>query len=234
MKKLYLLMAILCLCIAAVGCGSQGAQAAPTLAVNAEGEATITPDMGYVTYVVETESSTAKGTQQLNRKKSDAIEGALLKLGIEEGDIATVDYSLWPDYTYSGSTRRLRAYVCRNTVTVAVKDLNLLGDVMDTAIADNSCRIQSTEFTVKDPAAASAEALKAAVKNARTEAEAMAAASGKVLGDVVMVSDSQIKDSSVVYDSYLEAEALLSDKNAGISTGDIRFCATVSVVYKLK
>ena len=48
------------------------------------------------------------------------------------------------------------------------------------------------------------------------------------------VNVSQIKDSSVVYDSYLEAEALLSDKNAGISTGDIRFCATVSVVYKLK
>ena len=58
---------------ALAGCGTSAGTAERTIVVSATGQASASPDMGYVTYQVVTESSGAQDAQQRNQEKSAAI-----------------------------------------------------------------------------------------------------------------------------------------------------------------
>ena len=210
---------------ALAGCGTSAGTAERTIVVSATGQASASPDMGYVTYQVVTESSGAQDAQQRNQEKSAAIAQAIIALGVEEKDLVTVDYHLGPDYQYVNNKQTLRAYT--------VREIDKMGAVMEAAVPDNGSQLQSVSFDVSDKTAAYTAALGDGAAKAKSKAEAMAAAGGVTLGEVVTLTDSVSYDPYPIYGATAKQE-LAADTAAGISAGDLTVTVQVSAVYRIR
>src|SRR5688500_11323256 len=69
-----------------------------TIRVSGVGEATAKPDLATVNFAVETTGRTAQEAGQQNAALMDRVIRALLAAGVERDDIATSNYSLYPEY----------------------------------------------------------------------------------------------------------------------------------------
>ena len=118
-----------------------------------------------------------------------AIIEAIKAMGIDTKDIKTVGIDLSPQYSNS-STPKITGYRMSQQLQVTVRDLDKAGDVVDTATAKGATEVNGLWFEVGDPAGPMDEARAAAIAQARTSAQKMAAAAGVSLGAVVSISES--------------------------------------------
>jgi hypothetical protein len=121
-----------------------------------------------------------------------SVVAAIRKLGIEEKDIATSAVSLNPvwDYSNSGAAPRIRGYQLNNIVTVTVRDLDVLGDVLDDGVVAGATSVEGITFDVADRTAAEAKAREAAVADAKAKAETLASGVGVRVTGVASMSES--------------------------------------------
>ena len=76
-------------------------------------------------------------------------------------------------------------YNAQNTVTVHTGALDLVGALIDTAIAAGANRVNSLNFSVKDDTKARTEAIAIATRDAHAQADALASALNVKLGKVL-------------------------------------------------
>ena len=213
-------------------------QAAPlpqrTLSVDGTGTAFLTPDIAYVYLGVHTEKLTASEAVDENNTQTQGVIQALTQAGVEAKDIRTTNFSIWPidKYDPSGRPTGEKTYAVDNTVYVTVRDLEALGDLLDTVIAAGANTVQSIQFDVADKDAALKDARAEAVKDASTKADELAAAAGVQLGDL----------QSVTYTS-APSYPIFDGRGGGggeaastvpIQPGQLTFTVTVNVTYALK
>jgi hypothetical protein len=140
----------------------------PILSVSGSGRVQSAPDQAAITLGVVTRAETAGEAQQENAAKATAIRSALTALGIEERDIKTEDYSFRPEYSRERNERNtIVGYTASNTIRVRVRDVALVGDVVDAVLANGANTIHSLDFSIRDTDALRKKALESAVKDAR-------------------------------------------------------------------
>src|SRR3990167_2779090 len=72
-----------------------------SISVSGVGEAVSIPDIAAFSFTVSADAKVASDAQEQVTKKMDVILAGLKALSIEEKDIKTTDYSLWPKYTFA-------------------------------------------------------------------------------------------------------------------------------------
>jgi len=157
-----------------------------------EGEVRVTPDRATIFVGVQTRALTAATAASENARRQRAIIDTVRALGVPIEQIATQNYSVTPEMTYPqvGGTPKLTGYVVDNTVRVELKKIDLVGAVIDAALAKGSNQINGVQFSVADIATPRRSAIADAVRNAKADAEALAAASGGSLGSLLEMSTS--------------------------------------------
>lgn len=162
-----------------------------TISVAGSGKVVVVPDMATIQLGVAIERNTAKAARTAAAEAMTGVVAAIRKLGIAERDIATSSVSLNPVYTYpSNGTPKIRGYQLQNTVSVTVRDLARLSDVLDDGVVAGATTIDGISFDVADRTAAEKDAREAAVKDARATADTLAAALGVHIEGVSSVSES--------------------------------------------
>jgi uncharacterized protein len=171
------------------------APAVPTIEVSGAGEAKVTPDRALIYVAVQTKARTAALAGQENAKLATAILEAVRSAGIAREQISTMGYSVSPSYRYypDGRKPELTGYDATNTVRVEVRNLDLVGKVIDASLGAGANNINGVSFYASQIDAVQREALANATTNARLSAEAMAKAAGGSLGSLVTLS-SQMSD----------------------------------------
>ena len=211
--------------------------------VSGTGKVTTTPDQAIILFSVETEHADVKTAQQQNAEKMDAVIKALKKAGIPEKDIRTASYNIIPVTgennrplsSETGATDlRIQFYRVINTLEVTLNDVDRAGEIVDLAVENGANRVDRFAFTLSDEKQQQfrSQALTAAVAQARSDADAVAAALGKRIIDVkeVNVGSSYIP---LAYDSRF----MSMEKAAGVAAptpleaGEIDVTATVSISY---
>ena len=153
------------------------------LSVSGSGMVQSTPDQATITIGVVTQGLTAGDAQQENAVKATAIREALRMLGIEDKDIKTEEYNFRPEYNREGNERVIVGYTTSNTIRVRVRDVTMVGDVVDTVLTSGANTIHSLDFSIRDTNALRQKALESAVKDAREKANAIAYALGsRIIG----------------------------------------------------
>jgi hypothetical protein len=76
-----------------------------------------------------------------------------------------------------------------NVMSVHVRDLTKLADVIDLSIGAGATDVQGVAFDVSDRAAAESDAREAAVRDARARAVTLAAAAGVTITGVASISE---------------------------------------------
>jgi hypothetical protein len=241
MKAKFALPVLIVAALALSACGPTTInQAAPdavrSLSVSGVGQVKLTPDVAYIYIGVHTEGSGAAEAVADNNAQTQALVDALKAAGVEEKDISTSNFSIWPNTQYGPAGERLgTTYVVDNSVYVAVRDLDALGDLLESAIAVGANSINSIQFDVADKTAAMKEARDLAVADAKTKAEELAATSGVSLAEIQNVS---YFDSGAV--PYFDgrgggggAEGAIASA-VPIQPGQLTITASVNITYYIK
>lgn len=71
-----------------------------TVSFSGEGKVLAKPDIAVISFAVVTEATTSKVAQDANSQKSQKITDFLKKQGIEDKDIKTSSYNVYPQYGY--------------------------------------------------------------------------------------------------------------------------------------
>ncbi len=161
-----------------------------TLSVTGSGKVTVVPDMATIQLGVSIERPTAKAARQAAADAMTKVVDAIRKLGIADKDIATANVSLGPVYDYpNNASPKVRGYQLQNTVTVTVRNLDQVGDVLDDSVTSGATTVDGISFDVADRAAAEAQAREAAVKDAKAKADTLANGLGIRITGVASVSE---------------------------------------------
>lgn len=163
------------------------AQDRQEITVTGTGTVTTVPDRADFWFGLETRRKTAAEALAANSRDMRKIIAAIKAAGVRDADVQTAQVSLSPDY--SGSD--IVGYLAQNSVTVIVRGIDKSGPIIDAAVTAGADQISGPSFTTSDVAALYRSALRAAVADARSRAEALASAAGVQLGAVTSIVEGQ-------------------------------------------
>lgn len=164
-----------------------------TVTVVGVGRSSATPDIARVTVGVDVVNpSLSKALTEVNRKTSDVI--ALLKeQGIDEKDIRTVDFNVFPQQSYGpNGPGPITGYRVSNSVRVTIRDLAKAGAILEQAVNAGANSVQGLTFTIDDPKPVETEARVSAIQDARFKADALAQEAGATVGEVINITEIQL------------------------------------------
>lgn len=206
--------------------------------VTGEGKVFVTPDIAIVTVGIQETGSSLITVQENANTKSQALVAAIKKLGIDEKDIKTTSYNLYPQYDYlTSTTNRITGYQISTNYEIKVKDFDKVNDVLITSTSVGANAIGNVSFEVNDETKKEKlnEARKLAVGEAKSKAEGLASAAGLTLGKIINVSESQTADGAIrpMYATANEVSAKGQTEPA-IEAGQTEINITVSLAYEVR
>ncbi|MBN2147692.1 MAG: SIMPL domain-containing protein [Anaerolineales bacterium] len=205
-----------------------------TISVNGNAQVILTPDIAYISIGVHTEAKDAAEAVASNNTQSQAVMDALTSMGIDSKDIRTTNFSIYPQEKWGPNGESLgTSFVVDNTVYVTLRNLDAIGDTLDAVVQAGANSVYGISFDVEDKESALADARIQAVANARSQAEALAAAAGIELGPVYSISYYGGYPTPV-YDYKMTADAAYGGGSVPVSPGQMTLTVDVSVVYEIK
>ena len=226
MRSLAALSAAFVLCAGTVALADGG-----TITVTGEATVQATPDMATIMLGVTTDGESAVAAMKANNDAVAAVIARLTAAGVEERDLQTSNLSLNPNWVGydSGSMPTIAGYSAMNMLNVRVRDLALLGDLLDASITDGANTLNGITFDLSAPRPVMDEARKQAVADAKARAELLAAAAGETLGAVVSISETPNYNSPM---PMFRADAA-SAGTVPVASGQVGLMASVTVTYEL-
>ncbi len=206
-----------------------------TISVSSEGTVKVKPDMAYINVGVQTENKSSKTAQQENATKMNKVMKALKDLKIAEADIKTSQYTIYPMEAYSEKDQRsyITGYRVINTLEITIRDISIVGSVIDTVTTNDANTVSNIRFTVADPDKYYLQALENATVKAKAKADVLAKQFGIKLG-----LPSQVNETSGGYYPpimYAQTERFKSSMDAAattsISSGELEIRASVGLVF---
>lgn len=166
----------------------------PRIMVTGQGEAAIAPDMAIVTLAVMREAETARQALDENNDAMGKVIAAMKEHGIEPRDLQTAGLQINPRYVYpkdnDGTQQpRIVAYQVSNTLTIRVRDIARVGEIIDQSVTLGVNQGGNISFVNDDPSAAMTQARIRAVEDAVSRATTLAEAAGVSLGTVLEMSE---------------------------------------------
>jgi uncharacterized protein YggE len=206
---------------------------AGTIVVNGSGRVAVDPDVADLRLGVAVARPTVGAARAAAAETMAAILAALAAAGIARRDIRTSLLSVQPRYDYrDGSAPVLTGYDLANLVEVTVRDLGILGAVVDGALAAGATSLDGLAFRVDDPREAETTARTAAVAEARARAQVLAEAAGVTLGTVVgMVEVDQLPGWPRPKAARL---ALAADAGTPVEAGMTEITVSVTVTFDIR
>jgi uncharacterized protein YggE len=161
----------------------------PQVSVVGSGLVYVTPDVAYINVGVRSQADTVAAALDLNSAQAKTIKDTLVAQGVDEKDIQTSSFNVYPQSEYDTMGKIVRTYFSvENNVYVTVRNLDSIGKVLDAVAKSGANNIYGITFDVQDKTAAQSTARKLAVDSARVQAQELAAAAGVELGDIIMIS----------------------------------------------
>ncbi|MDD5397264.1 MAG: SIMPL domain-containing protein [Candidatus Moranbacteria bacterium] len=179
----------------------------------------------------------AEATQEATLKMNNIIE-ALKNLKVDEKDIKTSDYNLNPVYNWTdGKGQELVGYEVAQTLTLKIRDLNNISEVIARTTEQGANQIGNISFTIDDEFALKNQARELAIEKAQEKAAMIAKQSGMKLGSIKNVVENENQDVRPVFaNAKMDASA---SGNAplpapSIQTGQNEIRVDVTLTYEVK
>jgi len=235
--KFFILATVLVLALLVSACGPTSNQNVRTLSVSGSGDAFLAPDIAYIYIGVHTENATAAEAVTENTAQTEKLMQAIRDFGIDEKDIRTTNFSIYPMDRYDPATglpSGEKTYAVDNTVYVTVRELAKLGDLLDTAVQAGANTINSVQFDVAEKDEALKQARADAVKDAESQAQSLAQAAGLSLGEIQSISFVDAQPYPIFDGKGGGGMAVDQAAAVPIQPGQLTFTVSVNVTYNLK
>lgn len=207
-----------------------------TISLTGSGSASAQADQATVNLGVQTNSLNANDSIKENAELMSAVIEAIKTLGVNEEDITTTSYSVYPEYDWTDGGRVFKGYRVTNLVQVTVKDLDLVGMVIDEAADAGANQINGISFGLSD---SKREELKtnayvAALTDAQDKAQVIADTLGLTITGVQSVTEYSYSPART-YGYYEEAvafeDAAISRAPTPIVSGELSVTVSVHIEF---
>ncbi len=198
------------------------------ITVNGVGTVESVPDEAQMSFGVQTDAPTSREALARNSAQMEGVLAALKAAGIADQDIQTQDVSVWPKYDTMGEDAG--GYTARNSVTVTIHELAKAGAVTEAATRAGANEVSGPMLSSSRREKLEAQALEAAVDNARTKGEVLAKAAGVGLGRVTAMVEGGGTPGPVL----LDAARASADKAVPIQSGQEEVQATVTITFSIE
>lgn len=183
--------ALMVLCFAVLIANAQETCPRPkTVQTTGTAEVKVTPDQAVIQLGVQRQSANAKIAKAGVTATSRKILAALKKLDIEDKDIQTEYLYLQPMIDYRKGVRIVN-FTAEQSLSVKVRDLSRLDDVMDAVISEGANSIGGIEYQSSELRKYKDQARDEAAIAAREKAEALAKALGNQIGKTYSIEEVQ-------------------------------------------
>ena len=205
-----------------------------TISLTGAGTASATADEATIRMGVEVTMDSAAEAISDNAESMAEVIDALLLQGISEDDIQTTSYSVYPQYDWTEDGRVLLGYTVTNMVQVTVKDLDIVGDVIDAAGSAGANRMDGISFGLSD---AKMQELKntayiLALGDATDKADLIAETLGLTISGVQSVTESSyVPARTYVETAEMGGDMTMSRAPTPIISGDLSVSVNVHIVF---
>lgn len=203
------------------------------LSVSGSGEVRAAPDMATITMGASAEAATASEALEETSRRTQALLAALSAAGVADADVQTSSLSVRPVWSRpnNGSEQPvISGFAASNDVRITIRDLQNLGSVISTAVADGANTLGGLSFGLQDRSELEDEARRLAVADALRKAGVLADAAGIELGAI-----SQLREGGVAGGPApvmrMAAEAM---SDVPVATGEMTVSARVDVIFEVE
>ncbi|MDW0115969.1 SIMPL domain-containing protein [Sporosarcina thermotolerans] len=144
------------------------------ITVVGNGEVAAEPDVATIQLEINTQSKELQDAQQENATLMNQVIQSLYQLGIPRENIQTVSYSIFPRYDFVDGEQVFRGYEVTNAIAVTLSDIQQVGTVIDTAVANGANRVSNVQFSVRNVEQHKQEAIVKALQDAQVKARTIA------------------------------------------------------------
>lgn len=206
-----------------------------TVSFSGQGKVLATPDVAVLDLSILTEATTSKAAQDENSRKSQALTDFLERENVDEKDIKTTGYNIYPQYTYPLSGRPvITGYQVNQSVQVKVRDLKNVDTILDGVVSAGVNQVNNLQLTIDDPDKLMDEARQAAIDDAKAKASRLKSQLSIRLGRIINFSESG--------DSYIPPFYLKESRGIpvgggdgpSVPTGENEIVINVSITYQIK
>jgi uncharacterized protein YggE len=210
-----------------------GATVSRYITVVGIGEVSLVPDVANVNLGAEASAETVSEAKAQVDRQIGAILAALHELGIADKDIQTSSYSIYLErepvpVVREGDESAPSQYRVSNTLQVTIRDIEIVGEVLDAVVGAGANQVYGVQFTVADDEAWQSKARAAAVANAKERATELAELNGMELGDVLTISE-VIGAGSMPVVAYERAAM-----GGGIAPGELQLSTQVQITFAIE
>ncbi|MDN5781531.1 MAG: SIMPL domain-containing protein [Luteimonas sp.] len=239
-RPLALASALALSCMTMTACAQNAVPAAVSsdstlLSVSAHAEASRVPDVASLSTGVVTQSADAKAAMAANTAQMKKVMAAIKAAGIAEKDIQTSGINISPQYKYSDNQPpTITGYQASNTVSIKVREIGKLGDVLDALVASGANQVNGPSFEIDQPEAVYDEARRGALEKAQQRAQMYAKSLGLKVRRIVSISEGGgFQPPQPMMMMRAKAEAYDAAGAPPVSPGETTLAANLDVVFEL-
>ncbi len=197
------------------------------VSVTGQGRVAYTPDVAKITFGVQVDKarSAEEALNTLNNN-IDKVMKALTDLGIDQKNISTQNYSLYPQYDYIDGVSKTAGYNASEQVTVKIEKFaekdNLIGRSIAEVTKAGVNNISGISFEAADLEVLKNEARLKAVEDAKVKAKTMAKSAGVNLGKVIGW-----------WENYYPVDPYMAGKGGALMNADVSSASVPSGQYEV-
>jgi uncharacterized protein len=170
-----------------------------TITVSGKGEVIVKPDIATVSFGVTAENIDVAKAQTESAKKINNVMDLLKEKGVDEKDIKTTNYNIYPRYNYIQATtyypytgkQVLAGYVVSQTVEVKIRDISKAGEILSSVGVLGVTDVSGLSFKIDKQDEVKDQARDLAIEDAKAQAKVLAKGLGVKLVRITSFSDNE-------------------------------------------
>ena len=213
--------------------------------VTGRASVSVEPDLMLLNVGVEATAETVAEARGQAAEAMDAIVQAVKANGLEEKDVQTLSFNIWPQYEYpeveeNGTRVRkqvLVGYTVSNTARIKIRDVDAVGTIIDDVAeaGGDSTRINGIQFSIEDPKPFMTDLREQAVADAVAKAEHFATLTDVAVGDLLLISEVGAgQDVRGFQQESFALRAAMDSASTSVSSGELELSLNVQAVFAIE
>jgi len=211
-----------------------------TVFVGADSKFETAPDTALIQFNISAQADSAKEAYDQAAKEAETTRQVLRANGIDPKPAEIGFFSVNPQYDWKNPKHKVVGYQVRTSVSLKLKDFSKIGPVTqqlaDASVSGESQSL-SLSYTLDSTDEAKSKAVADAYRRARASAQSLAAASGRVLGELSYASVDTFENIRVIAPMQHRAMAMAAQGPAPteeFSPQNVTVTAHVNAMFVLK
>jgi len=224
-----------------------------TVSFDGEGRIFTKPDIAVISFSILTEAATSKKAQDDNSAKSAKVTDFIKNQGIEDKDLKTTGYNVYPQYSYPrpvplppvegsagsayyDSNPKITGYQVNQSFEVKVRDLEKISAVLDGLVIAGANQVNNLGLRIDDLDKVKSQARESAIKNAKEKADTLKKQIGIRLGKIVNYYEGDNYPYPVPMYGISEVKGMGGGADSGpsVPAGENEIVVNVTITYQIK